>query len=311
MCIAILNTKISTLKKDTLKNCWLNNGDGAGILYIDNNQSMQVFKEMTDFDKFYEEYLHIKKNYGKRNIVLHFRISTHGKVNATNCHPFLVDEGLGFVHNGMIHTVPVSKEYSDTYMFNECILKKFKPGFEYDQDILDLLAEYIGTGSKLIFLNKDNDYAIVNEKAGHWSDGCWFSNSSYKQVNNWVDYGGVKKYKGSSYNSYFNDTNWNTIDVKETKTSKSYNDFYDDDDFQDSISQCKCCGWGMTGEESDEALELNICEFCAQDMINDGWTYNQEGDPVSVCDCCNYNVGKFDENWNGYVCLKCSDDLSA
>lgn len=306
MCIAILNTKISTLKKETLNNCWQNNGDGAGILYIDDNQQMQVFKEMINFDNFYREYIDIKKKYGKRNIVLHFRISTHGKVNATNCHPFLVDDKLGFVHNGMIHTVPVSKDYSDTYMFNECILKKFKPGFEYDQDVLDLLADYIGTGSKLIFLNSDNDYAIVNEKAGHWADGCWFSNSSYQKVNDWYDFGGVKKYKNTT--NVYNDhkTKWWGLDVKKDSLITD-----DDDGLNETKVTCKCCGWPLTGEETDEILDLGLCQYCVEDMQNDGWVYNDEGDPMSICDCCNHDIAKFDENWQGYVCLKCSDDLSA
>lgn len=304
MCIAILNTKISTLKKDTLSNCWKNNGDGAGILYIDDNQCMQVFKEMVSFENFYDNYLDIKKKYGKRNIVLHFRISTHGKVNATNCHPFLVSPNLGFVHNGMIHKLPVSKDYSDTYMFNESILKKLKDGFEYDQDMLDLIADYIGSGSKLIFLNSDNDYAIVNEKAGHWADGCWFSNTSYQSVNDWYDFGGVKKYKSKISPIYNAKTFWNDND-----------DWYGgiDNSAEKIIDPvyCECCDYPMVGDESEEMLELGICSYCAEDYINDGFSYNREGEQVSVCDCCNSSVGAYNQNWQGFVCSSCSDDLSA
>ncbi len=49
MCIAILNTKQTTLKKQLLRNCWENNGDGAGILYINNDNKLEFFKEMNNF----------------------------------------------------------------------------------------------------------------------------------------------------------------------------------------------------------------------------------------------------------------------
>ena len=201
MCIAILNKKGATLKRELLKNCWDNNGDGAGLLYIDNNKQMNTFKELKSFDVFYQEYTRVKKSYGKRNIVLHFRISTHGKIDETNCHPFLVNDNLGFVHNGMIYDVPTSKDYSDTYMFNETVLKNFTEGFEYNEIILDMIESFIGS-NKLVFLNSNNDFAIVNEKAGHWSNDCWFSNNSYKYVSDYVDYGGTKVYRGSLGSGY-------------------------------------------------------------------------------------------------------------
>jgi len=198
MCIAILNTAKHTIKRTHLKNSWDNNGDGAGILYIKDDK-MAVFKEMSNFDTFYNKYLEIKQEHGDKNIVLHFRISTHGKVNEDNCHPFLVDDELGFVHNGMIYDVPTSVDYSDTYMFNEKYLKLMKKGFDRSNEIMDMVANYIGAGNKLIFLNAKDEYTVVNEKAGHWYKGSWFSNTSYQRVNDYVDYGGTIRYKGKHY----------------------------------------------------------------------------------------------------------------
>lgn len=203
MCIAILNTAGHTIKRDHLKNSWENNTDGAGILFIKDNK-MAVYKEMASFDAFYDKYLEIKRNHGHNNIVLHFRISTHGKINKDNCHPFLVDDELGFVHNGMIYDVPTSVDYSDTYMFNEKYLKLMKKGFDRSDEIMDMIAMYIGTGNKLIFLNANDEYTIVNEKAGHWHKGSWFSNTSYQRINDYYDFGGTKRYKNGT--SRFNHT---------------------------------------------------------------------------------------------------------
>jgi len=197
MCIAILNTKGTTLKKQILSNCWENNGDGAGILYINDENKMEAFKTLDSFDDFYSNYIDIKRTYGSRkNMLLHFRISTHGVINEENCHPFIVDENVGFIHNGMISEVPDSIQYSDTNMLNRTLLQKLSPGFEQDDDVLEFLGSMIGLGNKLVFLNSDNEWSIVNEEAGHWNLNCWFSNDSYKQVNDWYDFGGVKKKKG-------------------------------------------------------------------------------------------------------------------
>jgi hypothetical protein len=287
MCVAILNTKGTTLKKEILKNCWLNNGDGAGMLYSDDRGNMLIHKEMKDFESFYEKYIDVKRTHGKkRNVVLHFRISTHGKVNLDNCHPFLVDDNLGFVHNGMIYDVPTSKDYSDTYMFNEHILKKLKPGFEYDEVMLEMIELYIGAGSKLIFLNARDEWAIVNERAGHWNMGCWFSNSSYKQVNDWVDFGGTKKYKTqsnypiSNYASY----GW---------TPKN-------DDFKDwetpTQSMCEDCHTPLYGENE---LTRGICNDCNESSYL--------VDTEDICECCGNDFGTYNTEFRAYICKECTD----
>lgn len=290
MCIAILNTKKTTLSKDILSNCWENNGDGAGILYID-NKKMQVFKEMKSFENFYSNYISIKKKYGKNNIVLHFRISTHGKVNKTNCHPFLVNDDLGFVHNGMIYDVPTSKDFSDTYMFNETILKNLKDGFEYNDVIMDMLELYIGQGSKLVFLNSDNEYKIVNEKAGHWSMDCWFSNSSYKQVNNYVDYGGTKVYK-NQYNAW-------AYKPKAQSTYQSAGSMWLDE--EEEFHSCTNCDIKLYGVNE---INNGKCDWC---MESDK-ALNEEYQ-VSGCDCCDRDVkSSYFHEYNCFVCNDCKKE---
>jgi predicted glutamine amidotransferase len=320
MCIAILNTKAATLKKQTLKNCWLNNSDGAGILYINDDGKMEYIKEMKDFDKFYNAYSLIKQTYGKqKNIVLHFRISTHGKVNETNCHPFLVDENCGFVHNGVIYNAPTSKEFSDTYMFNEVILKKMPVGFENDDNILDMIELYIGAGSKLVFLNADNEATIVNEEAGIWENGCWFSNTSYKSVNDWYDFGGVKKYKSDSpskttttYNSGFA-SSWSLDDYKYDKKDDKVGLVNWDDHF------CEGCDMHLYSERE---IDNKVCDYCIEEMVYNGEISVDEAEPLlkyrvnleeefGECANCMDSHGLYDNEWKEYICGQCSDDLSA
>jgi len=296
MCIAILNTKGTTLKKDTLNNCWVNNGDGAGILYIDDNKKLGVFKEMNSFENFYKNYIEIKQKYGKRNIVLHFRISTHGRVNETNCHPFITNDDIGFVHNGMIYDVPESLEYSDTYMFNESILKNLKPGFEYNETILGMLEAFIGSGSKLIFLNKENEFFIVNERAGHWNLGCWFSNTSYQQVNNWYDFGGTRKYKSTPSTGYTwgANSNWGAKD--KTYSSSVFNE---EEEGEFATNMCTDCGWMLVTEAE---MKNGVCEFCEHE--------NHAQD--DLCGLCQENEAtELITEFNASVCKTCKTSLGA
>ena len=68
MCIAILNTA-NLIDKNTLKTCWNNNNDGAGLLYPERNK-VHVFKELKSLLHSYcirifdqgENYLESNKN---------------------------------------------------------------------------------------------------------------------------------------------------------------------------------------------------------------------------------------------------------
>ena len=129
MCIAINCDKGARITKEHFMNSWENNPDGFGMLWADQGKLLS-WKTLTDPEKAYENYIRIADQVGdKSEMVLHFRIGTHGGKNMSNCHPFYVNENLAFVHNGMLDiNIPEQhKGHSDTWMFNESILKKL-PG---------------------------------------------------------------------------------------------------------------------------------------------------------------------------------------
>jgi predicted glutamine amidotransferase len=212
MCIAILNTT-NTLTRETLQQCWKSNPDGAGMIYTNNGQ-IKIFKEMTNFDKFYKEYVKQRKANKTSNFVLHFRIATSGKIDKTNCHPFAVNKNLAFVHNGMISIDQLNINVSDTYTFNELILKKLPSSFLNNHAITELIESYIGY-SKLIFLDADNEVSILNEDLGSWDiDNNWYSNNSYQ-----CSYIKTKVTKAPDYNNYqidqdyYNKAYYNDTDI--------------------------------------------------------------------------------------------------
>ena len=183
MCIAILKPKGEIIKKATLKTCFENNDDGAGYMFVKNGV-LQFVKGFFTFKNFWNSYVkNVVKN-GNPISAIHFRITTHGKTNAENCHPFKISNSLGFIHNGVINFVKPDKKKSDTSMFNEHILKRLPDDFIGNGAICDLIEESIGS-SKLVFLNDKGEFLISNEELGKWKDNVWYSNDSYQWCTTW------------------------------------------------------------------------------------------------------------------------------
>lgn len=175
MCIAIAKPEGMLLSGQTLKNCWDSNPDGAGFMYPEKGKVV-IVKGLMTFDEFMTAY----EPHKEKQAALHFRIATHGGVNKENTHPFQVTPALGMVHNGIISKVncDLDKTMSDTWHFNEKILKKF-PFLWKDSSFKELVESYIGY-SKLILMNGEGEFNIYNESSGVWDCSCWFSNTSYK-----------------------------------------------------------------------------------------------------------------------------------
>jgi predicted glutamine amidotransferase len=204
MCIAILNQKkAGRLPKSQIKNSWDNNDMGAGLLW-DKGGKLNVFKTY-DYDEFIDKYNSLRDDKDVGNIVLHFRIATSGYNGEHNLHPFLVNDNLGFVHNGVIQGLG-NKQFSDTYEFND-MLKKFNHNFVNCDMTKYFISSYIGY-SKLVFLDNEGRFTIINEELGKWVDGNWYSNDSYKQYNNFYYYGNEKVDKTKATSTKIAETKW-------------------------------------------------------------------------------------------------------
>lgn len=205
MCIAILN-KAKILSKETLQRCWTANKDGAGYSYA-NNGKIYIVKELYSFSKFYAKYKTDRANFNGA-FLIHFRIATQGKINDANCHPFKVNSSMAFIHNGVISKMPYDKAKSDTAFFNEDIVKKLPSNFMSNDAILKLLGEFIGY-SKLVFLDGQSNWVIINENLGKWDGDDWYSNNSYKPYeapvfsSNYVPYVGYKTMNKADNNIAF------------------------------------------------------------------------------------------------------------
>jgi hypothetical protein len=253
MCIAILNCKKGgRLPKKQIQNSWDNNDMGAGLLWNKDNK-LNVFKTY-EYEEYIEKYNELRDDKSIGHIVLHFRIATSGYKGEHNLHPFLTNDNLGFVHNGVIKGLG-NKTFSDTYEFND-MLKKFSHNFLTCEMSKFFISEYIGY-SKLIFLDNKDKYTIINEELGKWSSGNWYSNDSYKEYNDYSYHGNVKVAKGAN-NSVDFSAKWDDMDVWDSPTPKTYT--YDDKELYDEweIYEYLCDLYGLDPNDESSFKEIEI-----------------------------------------------------
>lgn len=272
MCIIVYKPKDRILSKNTLENCFMNNNDGAGYMFSENGELI-IKKGFFSFNKFYDSYM---EDHLKSNVVLHFRISTQGSVEKKNCHPFYVNNTLGFAHNGILGiTTPKGSKKSDTNLFNCWILRKLPTDFLTNKAIMLLIEEYIGR-DKLAFMDNNGDVTLVNEKAGNWGitgdcEGSWFSNTSYRWKTTYTtgNYAGYGTYAGygagyKGYNSTGNKTN-TSKDTKESSKTNVKNTLQ-----KHGLEKCEWCqSWFSYDDMSFFYVEdYIVCEHCKTYILN-------------------------------------------
>ena len=253
MCIAILKIKGKRISDDVLKTCYANNPDGCGFAYVDNG-IIKVFKTL-NFEEFLQEY---KKVEDKSNMLLHFRIATHGKVNVNNCHPFKLNHRMVLIHNGVISGYGGNKVDEDSITDTQDFINKTigqigwknwkNPAFR------ELVGKAIGY-SKFCILDASDSYAIINESAGYWVDGNWYSNKSYEP----------KKYTYSKKDYDYDNDYWYGTKYKYDKTLNKWlpdkKKSAASSDEEKLIMRCRHCNKNF---KVSEGLLFHTCPDCGR-----------------------------------------------
>ena len=132
-----------------------------------------------------------------QSVVFHFRISTSGKIDEGNCHPYpLTDDSIylrktnlrcsiGIAHNGIIQKYNRKDSVlNDTQLFIKNIIYDLitntKRGY-YKSKTFKKIMESMIDGSRLVILNGMGEVI----KIGKWYEekGLFFSNTGYKTSN--------------------------------------------------------------------------------------------------------------------------------
>ena len=214
MCIAIVKPKgIKNLTKKQLKVCWENNPDGAGFMYNDGVRVTGIKGFMT-FEDFWSAYSVADKemNLKNKDVVIHFRIATHGGISPECTHPFPVTDNIedmrkhvfvskaGFAHNGILSGWGNNKEkISDTMDYCAHVIAKIKY-LEIQDELIHQLAKMSYSRFALLFPDK----FIIG---GNWvkHDNIYYSNDTYKERKIIIVPQQKKSDVSDSYDEYYAD----------------------------------------------------------------------------------------------------------
>ena len=199
MCLGILINQNRQINIYRLWEAYNANPDGCGIMTIWNDR-LFVLKGCWDWKIFSKAYNLVKNSFAE-HIIVHFRTASNKGIAQQFCHPHFINPDLAFVHNGNFFEFSsyfgngrsITDTRTDTQRFNEEVLQKLPDNFLYLGHIKTALEKYCKNNmSKMIFMNSNGMVWIINEDAGEWQDGCWFSN---KGMSNYAGYG----YSGAYY----------------------------------------------------------------------------------------------------------------
>jgi predicted glutamine amidotransferase len=239
MCIAILKTKNGTITDAELKNSFENNSDGAGIAYTKNNE-LRIVKGIFDVETFIKTVRQAEK-LADNNMLIHCRIGTSGLNDKENTHPFVINNNICLIHNGVLHIdVPKGSKINDTQIF----INKYMKGIKNDtimknHTFHNILEEMIGASNKFVILNNKGEFKIINEKAGNWENGCWFSNNGHKTTR-------------VRYTSAFD--NWEKYYNGYTKKNVCYSYGWDEDDYEVDYDELPFDKEGLTSQDYEEIV---------------------------------------------------------
>jgi len=275
MCIIVCKPKGEKLpNKQTLKNCFDNNSDGAGFMFTKNNQ-VYFEKGFFDFEKFYKRLLkeYDDNNLIDKNLVLHFRIGTSGGINKEKTHPFIIsnkkeelNKTSGYcksalVHNGIISDyVNNNLQLSDTQNFIKNFLYPLLKLSHFDfknKFVNELITKELATNKIIMLDSKDNLY-----KFGDFikEDGILYSNSTYC-----YSYKNYMKY----YDDYYTTTKYYSSKKEELPFEEEENNYKQPDQVDEKLSydelikKCKKIKY-------DECVEFSD-GFCLDPLDYEGY----------------------------------------
>lgn len=189
MCLAILKPAGKILPEDHIREGWISNPDGGGYGFVEEPGKIVVRKGFHKLKEFVDSYKADEEKYKDSPFLVHFRICTMGAKDDTNTHPFETEHGI-LIHNGTL--TGTEAKYgagkSDTALFAESFSKYLTFDFVYNhKKELDSALSH----NKIALLYKDRRWIILNEDAGRWVEGIWYSNNGYlsSASSHWNRYG--------------------------------------------------------------------------------------------------------------------------
>lgn len=167
MCVIIHKPKGVILPESMVAKSWRGNPHGAGFISIKEGEKTMIGKGyMTypDFSRVVEDEDLMSEDIES---VLHFRIATHGSINASNTHPFYnLEKNIALCHNGILCEFG-SNKLSDTKDLFESVIAMV------DAKARSKVLHSLSGRDKFILFNEGR-----LERYGEWAEyeGSFYSN---------------------------------------------------------------------------------------------------------------------------------------
>ena len=282
MCIILYKPKKVPMPSiEVMENCFTANPNGAGFMWKEGD-IIHISKGYMTLDAL-QGALNNLENPKMLEMVIHFRISTHGSSIPENCHPFPLSNSVddlralniicdrGLAHNGIMHDfgrfTNKESDLSDTMYFAKAI-----SGVKH-KFIEAMITPHVKSGSRFVYMsgkNKTITFGMTKPKG----TGIWYSNTSYlKPVVTVYDTRFIDKYNFNG--DWFGSVGKQSL--LETEKEKDWQDMvarnraairpiYDDAEDEICGDDCETCPY-MTLDCKDKVLrELNLREAFNRNM---------------------------------------------
>lgn len=169
---------------DALANGAIFNDDGHGYAIVSGDRL--IVDRSLDSEYLIGSFAEVRSKHLDGPALFHSRFGTHGSNSVRNCHPFHVggDKRTIIAHNGVLpkDVHPGKKDWrSDTRIAAEDFIPQL--GHLRARRTRLRLQRWMTTANKMVVLTVDRSFReqsyILNEQAGTWDGGIWYSNSGY------------------------------------------------------------------------------------------------------------------------------------
>lgn len=305
MCIIVAKPAgIDIPSKEIFENCALTNRDGIGFSFNKTGENPIICKGFANVKKLFN--MIDTFNIGKEhNLMVHFRLATHGKSDQGNCHPFPLSQSfddlrllhctcnIAISHNGIFGGMPSSEKYSDTQKFISNIIASPEIVDNLDSmTVKELIKGYCGHSSKLAFL-KPSGFSLVGDF--ELDEGVHYSNRQYKSWNNHYNHNHHNHHRGEKYCTEHE--KWDKCAEQRRKEGKTWCYIHKEYDFctwcsdhkeydmchhdakQSSVNlpiiigefkKCQYCNIESNMVRYDNSVQADLCDECSSAWNNQG-----------------------------------------
>jgi len=175
MCVAIYkpeNVQMPSL--DTLKKCWEANPDGAGFALFTGGDkyAIEIHKGYMTWKQFKAAFEKYRLADFTGDLLLHFRIATHGGISPGNTHPFSLTKDVkllkhtnvltnyALIHNGILPIKPEG-DISDTMEF----CRRLAPLYQNIPSAFNLIEGMAGN-NKIAVMTRDKVHLFGSRRHG-------------------------------------------------------------------------------------------------------------------------------------------------